>query len=219
MKTDLPAGSKKRADDRRDPPTDHERTLTGRGRETFARVLECATEIVTSEGYGALTMRKLATSAGMSLSNVQHYFKTREDVLEAVIKETMARYVTDASRFLDDSKAPRDQLESVVRFLVNDIKKPRVQSLFGAFWALAQTHDFARSLMDDMYVAERKLLAQFVRRVNPALDASQAVRRAALIGCQIEGLMLLIPQRNRFPSDIRGIEDELVQAVLGLAMA
>ncbi|TDG02878.1 TetR/AcrR family transcriptional regulator [Paraburkholderia guartelaensis] len=199
------------------PPMD--RTLTERGRSTVARVLESASAIIAFEGYGALTMRKVAAKVGMSLSNVQHYFKTREDLLAAVIKQTMTQYVTSTSTFLDESLSPRDQLAAVVRFLVEDIKQPHVQSLFGAFWALAQTHDFARILMDEMYVAERKLLAQFIRRINPKLDQKQLMCRAALIGCQIEGLMLLIPQRNRFPSDIRGIEEELMTAVLALANA
>ncbi len=196
-----------------------DRALTVRGRSTEGRVLECATDIISFEGYGALTMRKVAAKVGISLSNVQHYFKTREDLLEAVIRQTTSHYVNSASVFLHGPGSAQDRLAAMVRFLVEDIKQPRVQSLFGAIWALAQTHDFARSLMDDMYMAERKLLARYIKEINPRLDQRQLMCRAALIGCQIEGLMLLIPQRNRFPSDIRGIEDELLTAIQALASA
>ncbi|MBN3787675.1 TetR/AcrR family transcriptional regulator [Burkholderia sp. Ac-20353] len=195
------------------------RVLTEKGRNTAARVIEAAIDFVVYEGYDALTMRKVAAKVGMSLSNLQHYFKTRDDLMATVIQTTIEQYVVTASTFFDPSRSPRENLEAMVRFLINDIKQPKVQSLFGAIWALAQTHDFARSLMDAMYVEERKMLARFVQEVNPKLDKRQRMCRAALIGCQIEGLMLLIPQRNRFPSDIRGIEEEAVTAILALAEA
>lgn len=195
------------------------RVLTKRGRDTSARILEGALDIIVYEGHGALTMRKVAAKLGVSLSNVQRYFKTREDLLAAVIRKTVDQYVVNSSVFFDESRSPRDNLEAVVRYLLNDIKQPRVQSLFSAIWDLAQTHDFARSLMDEMYIEERKLLARFVQEVNPKLDKHQCLCRAALIGCQIEGLMLLVPQRNKFPSDVRGIEEEAITAVLALAEA
>lgn len=91
-------------------------------------------------------MRKVATKDGISLSNVQHYFKTREDLLTAVIKQTVEQYVSSASVLLGDSAlSPEVQLSAVERFLVEDIKQPRVQSLFGSIWALAQMNRLGNS--------------------------------------------------------------------------
>jgi TetR/AcrR family transcriptional regulator len=59
----------------------------------------------------------------------------------------------------------------------------------------------------------------FIEAVNPNLSSAELSCRAALVTCQIEGLLVLIPQRNRFPSDVRGIEDEAVRALLNLAGA
>lgn len=71
--------------------------------------------------------------------------------------------------------------------------------------------------MGEMYVCRTKLLMTYVKQVNPKLAHRRVMCRAALIGCQIGRLMLLIPQRNRFPSDVRRIEEELIAAVLALA--
>lgn len=113
----------------------------------------------------------------------------------------------------DTSLTAEGRLEKVVRLLLEDGKQPRTQSLFVNFWALAQTQEFARKMLEEGYGFQRRVIAGFIEAVNPALS------QAALVTAQIEGLIVLIPQRNRFPSDIKGIEDDAVMAVLALAKA
>ncbi|WP_276322704.1 hypothetical protein [Burkholderia cepacia] len=110
-------------------------------------------------------------------------------------------------------------MEKVVRLLLEDGKQPRTQSLFVNFWALVQTQEFARKMLEEGYGFQRRVIAGFMEAVNPALSQAALARRAALVTAQIEGLIVLIPQRNRFPSDIKGIEDDAVMAVLALAKA
>ncbi|MCA8031090.1 TetR/AcrR family transcriptional regulator [Burkholderia cepacia] len=196
------------------------RALTDRGRNAIARILKCATDIFVTEGYGGLSMRKVASSAGISLSNLQHYFPGREDLFAALMRQTISDYTEKYEGIRSDtSLSPEEQLETVVRMLIEDDKQSRMQSLFVNMWALAQTHDFARQIMDEAYVAQRRTIRDFIEAVNPDLTPLELARRAALITSQIDGLIVLIPQRNRFPSDIRGLEDEAVRAILALAHA
>ncbi|MGF6970901.1 TetR/AcrR family transcriptional regulator [Paraburkholderia sp. WC7.3g] len=196
------------------------RALTERGRNAVVRILKCATDIFVAEGYGGLTMRKVALNAGIALSNLQHYFPTREALFAALMRQTITEYAeTNDSISQDTSLTAEERLEKIVRLLIEDDKQPRTQSLFINMWALAQTQDFAREIMDEAYAVQRRMIRTFVEAVNPDLLPSELSCRAALITCQIEGLLILIPQRNRFPSDVRGIEDEAVRAILALARA
>ncbi|WP_167338382.1 TetR/AcrR family transcriptional regulator [Paraburkholderia oxyphila] len=211
------------ADRRLDAPVepqtgDTSRSLTGRGRNTVARILASAIEIFVAEGYGGLSMRKVAANAGLALSNLQHYFPTREDLFAAIITETIAEYSRNYDSLRTDSSlSPEARLEKLVRLLIEDGKQPRTQGLFVNFWALAQTQEFARKSMEEGYMFQRRMISGFVADVNPQLPPLVLARRAALITGQIEGLLVLIPQRNRFPSDIKGIEDEAVKAILAVA--
>ena len=199
-------------------PSETTRALTDRGRNAVARILASAIEIFSAEGYGGLSMRKVATSAGLALSNLQHYFPTREDLFAAIITETIGEYSRNYDNIRTDaSLTPAERLEKLVRLLIEDGKQPRTQSLFVNFWALAQVQEFARKSMEDAYLFQRGMISGFVAAVNPALPPPLLARRAALITGQIEGLLILIPQRNRFPSDIKGIEDEAVKAILAVA--
>lgn len=196
------------------------RALTARGRHAIDKILGCAIDIFIAEGYGGLSMRKVATKAGLALSNLQHYFANREALFGALMKRTIDEYEQSYESFLSDaSLTPEARFEEVIRMLVEDCKKPRTQSLFVNMWALAQTEDFARQIVEEAYVHQRRRISNFVEAVNPALSAQEIACRAALITCQIEGLIVLVPQRNRFPSDIRGIEDEAVKAIVALANA
>ncbi|MBN3796324.1 TetR/AcrR family transcriptional regulator [Burkholderia sp. Ac-20392] len=199
---------------------DNGRVLTERGKNAVNKIMVSAIEIFVDEGYGGLTMRKVAAKAGLALSNLQHYFPTREDIFEAILAVTREAYAnTYDSVRADASLTPEGRLEKVVRLLLEDGKQPKTQSLFVNFWALAQTQEFARKMLEEGYGFQRSVIAGFIEAVNPALSPAVLTRRAALVTAQIEGLIVLIPQRNRFPSDIKGIEDDVVMAVLALAKA
>ncbi|GAL09454.1 hypothetical protein JCM19233_420 [Vibrio astriarenae] len=48
------------------------------------KVLDISIELLRQEGDYGVSMRKVATLAEMSLSNVQYYFKTKDDLLKAM---------------------------------------------------------------------------------------------------------------------------------------
>ncbi|MCX5544750.1 TetR/AcrR family transcriptional regulator [Paraburkholderia sp. CNPSo 3076] len=196
------------------------RAPTQRGRDAIARILSVATDMLCEEGYGELTMRKVANSVGISLSNLQFHFKTREDLLGEVIIQLTARYLEQYEVFAQDARlSPEDRLEVLLRHTLAEDKKPRVQSIFFNIWALAQTQDFAREIVDRIYKAQRAILARFIAQINPALTEHECALRAALISCQMEGLMILIPQRKSFPRDLKGLETEVIRAMMALASA
>ncbi|KWH25741.1 hypothetical protein WL99_23250 [Burkholderia cepacia] len=177
-----------------------------------------AIEIFVSDGYSEFSMRKVATKAGLSLSNLQHYFPSREDLLATIINVTLAEYATSYGELqAETALTPEERLEKLVRLLIENSKQSKTQGLFVNLFALAQTQEFARVTIEEAYKFQRRMIGTFVTAINPALSPAALARRSALITAQIEGLVVFIPQRNRFPSDLRGLEEDVVTAVLALA--
>ena len=56
------------------------------------RILNCAMSILKKSGDQGLSMRKVAEAADMRLSNVQYYFKTKEQIVQAIIEERTQRF-------------------------------------------------------------------------------------------------------------------------------
>lgn len=199
-------------------PTDAHRSLIEGGRQTTGRTLTSAIEIFLADGCGELGMRWIAAKSGLSLSNLQHYFPSREDIFVAIIHTTLVDYADS----FDDLRAdvtvtPEARLERLVRLLIENNMQSKTQSLFVNLLALAQSQEFARRAIEDVYTFQLRMIEEFVADINPSLSPGVLGRRSALISAQIEGLMVFVPQRNRFPFDLKGLEDDTVKAVLALA--
>ncbi|MBY6144795.1 TetR/AcrR family transcriptional regulator [Mameliella alba] len=68
-------------------------------------ILDCALKLLIETGDAGLTMRKLAESAGMRLSNVQYYFKSRDDVLQAMVGQYFEDCTENLGRLIQESDA------------------------------------------------------------------------------------------------------------------
>jgi AcrR family transcriptional regulator len=193
---------------------------TAKGQAAIDRILNAAIELLAHGGYAELSMRKIAERLNMRLSAIQRHFPTWETLFQARMTRVLAQYDAVFDQHLNEAKASRlKQFENVLDYLIRELKSPVTQSLFAQLWALAQTNDFTRKIMLDMYAWERGVFEFFIAELNPELEKKEITRRAALMVTQIEGLMLLIPQQTRFPASMSGIEQLCIDQVLALTFA
>ena len=65
---------------------------TDKGLERARAILDSAGELFSSQGYAGLSMRAVAARVGVSLSVVQHYYKSKDEMLEALLLYIMDSY-------------------------------------------------------------------------------------------------------------------------------
>src|SRR5580658_8476098 len=82
------------------------RPLTRRGRETRQRIVAAAAELMFDNGVAETTLEDIRAAAGVSGSQVYHYFEDKQALVRAVID-----YQTDA--VLDAQGAHLDRLDSM----------------------------------------------------------------------------------------------------------
>jgi len=203
------------------PPRTAVRTeaKTAKGRAKVQEILDVARRLFIEGGYAEMTMRQVAEQTGISLSNVQHYFPTRESLLQALLESVMESYEPTYRHIETLDIAPRDKLEAAIRYLLADTKKAESEKLFVEIWSLATRDPIGREIFDRMYSRHRANLARLIAAANPELAEREVQLRAALIAMQIEGLMLLISENKPRHAELEGIEDACVQAALTLALA
>ena len=61
-------------------------TLSDKGLCTKKHMLECAEKIILEEGIEALSMDNVGKKSGMSKGAVMHHFKTKRDLMAALIE-------------------------------------------------------------------------------------------------------------------------------------
>ena len=192
---------------------------TAKGRAKVQEILDVARRLFTDGGYAEMTMRQVAEQTGISLSNVQHYFPTRENLLQALLESVMAAYDPTYQALDSLEISPREKLEAAIRYLLTDAKRAESEKLFVEIWSLATRDPIGRDIFDNMYCHHRTNLARLVAAANPALSARQIQHRAALIAMQIEGLMLLISDNKPPHPELEGIEETCVEALMNIVFA
>jgi AcrR family transcriptional regulator len=59
--------------------------LTAKGRATRDRIIDCATELILSEGFSGLSIDKVRKAASVSGSQMTHYFADKNSLLGAIV--------------------------------------------------------------------------------------------------------------------------------------
>lgn len=194
-------------------------TTTEKGFGRATDILQVARRLLAADGYAGLTMRRVAQEAGMSLSNLQHYYGSKEQLLEALLLTTMDEFQAKMDR-IAVAMAGRPQVErflTTVDMFLDEITEPTMHAIFFEIWALASRHPFASSLMGKMMGRERKAVYGLIQGLNPAIDDAGCMERAVLIVAQIQGLMLFRLDREARPEQYAAVRASLHKVLLSLA--
>jgi len=89
------------------------------GREGLRReILHAATELVDKDGYENFSMRKLAQRIDYSPTTIYHYFKSKDDLLDAICEEVFAKFFKQLTRLKTASTDPSERVRRACAYLV-----------------------------------------------------------------------------------------------------
>lgn len=192
---------------------------TGKGLGRAHEILQAARTVLAAEGYAGLSMRRVAGEVGISLSNVQHYYQSKDALLEAVLLYTMDVFQAkiDEISAAMQSESPIDRFLSTVDMFLDEITDPVTHAIFFEIWALASRNEFASKLMDKMMARERKTIFHLIRGLAPGLPDDETMQRAILIVAQVEGLMLFRLDRKARPDEFALVRASVRKSLTALA--
>ena len=190
-------------------------STTEKGLGRALDILHAARALLAADGYAGLSMRRVAAEVGISLSNVQHYYQSKDALLEALLLYTMDLFQAK----MDAVSAAMTSASRIARFLstcdmfLEELTDPETHAIFFELRALASRNPFASTLMDKMLARERKAIFHLIRGLNPAISDEQYMQRAMLMVAQIEGLMLFRLNKAERPDQFAQVRAS-VRAVL-----
>jgi len=98
---------------------------------TRDRILAAAAEILRADDGSTLSVRAIATRAGVGVGTLRHHFPTQRGLLDAAFAHVYEEALPD-DRILDRSAPPRDRLRDSLRQLLNPVG---VEAQAREFWA------------------------------------------------------------------------------------
>ena len=164
-------------------------------------------------------MRRVAAAAGMTLSNVQYYYQSKDALLEALLLYTMDVFQAkmDSISAAMTSASRIEQFLSTADMFLEELSDPVTHAIFFEIWALASRNEFASRLMDRMLARQRKAIYHLIRGLNPAISDDDYMQRAILMVALIEGLMLFRLNKDSRRAEFLALRGAVRKALLPLA--
>ncbi|MET0858194.1 MAG: TetR/AcrR family transcriptional regulator [Telluria sp.] len=200
-------------------PKNKSSVTTEKGLGRAKDILQAGRDLLAADGYAGLSMRRVAAEVGISLSNVQHYYQSKDSLVEALLLYTMDVFQAkmDSIRAEMSSASRSEQFLSTVDMFLDEITDPVTHAIFFEIWALASRNAFASSLMARMLGRERKAIYLLIRGLNPAIPDSEYMQRAILMVAQMEGLMLFRLDKHKRREEFLAVRDSVRKSLLMLA--
>ncbi|WP_447725832.1 TetR/AcrR family transcriptional regulator [Sphingomonas koreensis] len=184
------------------------------------QIVQTAHDILTREGYAALSYSRIAKQCAIRLSTVQHHFPERSLLIEAVLNrlldELLERYTSAAATMNGD---PAEHLEVMIRLLAADVDNAEIASLFFELWAFSQRDPVMAEAMERVYAHVRTHLSELVLIAVPGLTKVESHRRAIMVMAMADGLTVTLGHKPILtqsvgPADREAIVTRLVRLAL-----
>ena len=193
--------------------------MTERGIERATSILDAARDIATENGITKLSMRSVASRVGISLSNLQHYYATKEELIECLLGYMTDGWQADITKVLlaNANAAPSERFRYAIDVVWNSIQDPRTANVLLDVWALASRDKFAAGLVEQLRSREQKAMLQLLREMSGDRSRRDLELRASMIVVVIEGLIVQLACRGLKPATRAGLTSEAMHAVIQLA--
>jgi AcrR family transcriptional regulator len=101
---------------------------SGRRGDRRDAILDVAHDCFVAEGYGAASMSTIAARLGGSKGTLYNYFRSKEELFDAVIRRSCDRLQAEISAFPDGGPV-RERLVRMAEILLNHILSPEAMAI------------------------------------------------------------------------------------------
>ena len=188
-----------------------------RGQQTALAILTAARDVLVEQGFPRLTMRNIASRAGMTVGHLSYYYANKEDLLHDLIDAVIEGYVEEFDRISEDSgRTAESRLEELMRFIIGDLATPETTAFFPALWAHSIHDEFAARELNHMYEVERAVFHRLIAEIRPDLGKRDCELLALFMTASIEGHTVFIGHRRARRSSASSIANITVVSMLSL---
>ncbi|NIB40181.1 TetR/AcrR family transcriptional regulator [Pseudomaricurvus alkylphenolicus] len=188
-----------------------------KGQERILQILEASRDILITNGYAGLSMRKIATAVGITVGNLHYYYPTKKDLIANLLDHVIVGYLQDFENVRTEAgTAPEDQFVAVIRLIIEDLNTPETTNFFPELWAMANHDETAAERMNELYHKARLDINELVGLINPGLSDDEREQVSLFISASMEGLTPFIGSGKPWRSKTPGITNIAAYSFLHL---
>ncbi|MGC4961779.1 TetR/AcrR family transcriptional regulator [Gordonia sp. DT218] len=173
-------------------------------------ILDAAAELFTRHGYTGTSTRMIADAVGVRQASLYHYFKTKDDILAALLATTVDPSLEQARELLASEGEPLKRLLDLARYDVTQLAAARWN--LGALYLLPELAD---DRFGEFRAARQELSAAYEALATAALaDATDT--RGLLPFRLVESVIMMRSDETRGElgtHTVTGLVDTIVGAI------
>ncbi len=192
--------------------------VTRKGAQCIANIIDVGVEILRTEGFTALTKRRIAKRLGISDGNVSYYFPTRESLWQGVIEYELKFYYQKhygEQKLSDDD--PVRRFENFVRLWFQEYEDRELRIFFAQLLAFAEVSEFVAKQRDEIYQTFYNETESRISDLNPGLSDTELQSRTALVMAMLEGLHAVTAFKPDLLHSSTDFQEQLVSQVKAIA--
>ena len=174
-------------------------------------IIDSTLEILRDYGEQGLSMRKVAAKAGMSLGNLQYYFKNKDELLAGVLDEYFLRCGDHYNAALSEH-CPEGR-DEMLRFLATygmEYAESEIGKVFRELWGIATRNDRIQRRLHEYYHVYADEVA---KALAPFARTAEATDRAVSLLIPFYDGYGLLSSSSLLPLDRQTMIEFLVEVV------
>ena len=135
---------------------------TSKTERTF---IESSIELISVKGIKGTSIRDIANATGMSISNIYHYFGSKEGLLIAILKYSYEPILIKMKEISELQNDPLESLKLIIRTHILDVIENRREALIASrFMNEVYLSDKAQKINREL---QNKILQLYLRQLRP----------------------------------------------------
>ena len=137
------------------------------------QILASALRLFHEHGYHATGMDEIGAAAGITGPGIYRHFRSKEDILETLVRDRGEQVVAEIERVMASDMAPREMVDALARSYVQGIVADpslAVVAMYERRTLSAET----RSWLDKMERRNVEVWVAALRQARPELDEAEA---------------------------------------------
>lgn len=192
-------------------------TLTSKGYERVASILDCALDLLVEEGYAAVSLSEVGRRTKIAKGNVQYYFPTNAALMRGVLKVQVAGLKTHWQRALNE-KFPdaRAKLSKLISTDIAISRSEKHKALALEKWAYANRDPEAHVIVHDWYAWVIDAYRDVLSELRPDLSRKDVLQLAALMNALLEGSTPFFGQSRLRYAELSSMTNSIEHAIWAL---
>ncbi|MEM7781364.1 MAG: TetR/AcrR family transcriptional regulator [Pseudomonadota bacterium] len=180
-----------------------------------AEILQCALVLLRETGDAGLTMRKLAERANMRLSNVQYYFPSKANVLNAMVTVYFQECTQSVAELTANTGGAtlRERMGYLIELgLSHGASISDMCKIFREIWAISSRNPAVHACLMDYY---RDFADTVIAYLDvPDVNEKQIDALVSLLVPYFEGYSVTAPALALPASDVQGMLTHLAMKIV-----